>query len=845
MIEVYLDGALLEVPQDLSIGLSLGVADYNDPITASGAYTQTLQIPRTPHNDLAFNLVGEIMSAEQYNNEEHSARVLQDGCELVGGKAYLESVSTSYYNIQIVGEEIGWVAKIREKRLSELEGEYIGDYMPTDWAEVDKEDAEQLPKLSWVLLEHGCWFQEADGEKIRRSWATYQDLIPIVKLQTLLEHIFSGYEIDESSNLRELLNRTYSTIKWAISEEATILEEDYNFELTSNMLNADSNGELKATIENGSDVARLRVFDTIVESKSDEVGGYTDSEGVQVEFSPKETRTMSFELKTKYRTDVGFYVDEAYLDKSGETYDVAVGEEFFVDQLLDDDDIPYLQLSYTDSEEWRNKELVEDGITDYKKMEVAITNQADFVSKVKLGDFVTFYFEVDDPSKYNAVGCACAFEWERVANSQDFWGVNVFRPTMVGNITERFIAPSNQYSGEVVEKGIRYRAWYEPALRGNDGKWYSPYSRNYYMKRDDGIRIYMLSSDNTLTFNVAMRTPAVRYEPKGAIEIGHINLACSRFGNQPINVYGSGGGSLKPVFDWLVPIRERVRLSDLGGDTTADSVLRSIMQLYNLRVVSNAKSKRVRISTEKEFFDSNIVDWTNRVDEDGDISIEYLGNTNGKEVILSYADGSARIDYYNERHKVPYFAYKKALPNKMSAEEKIVQNEIFTPPFLVKVEEAFGNGSGLIPAVASKDNEGDVLEFNLNDVPNTLVVIGTEESTPRLPLNASVFGDIGNICPPCEATYRDYTLSFADKDEAVGLHQFYTKQIRLWERGKRMTCYCRVEPWEIEEMRYDGENINFRSLYHLTLKGEDIYARLESIEYEPGNTTNKCTFIIE
>ena len=106
MIEIYLDGVQLEVPQDISIGLNLGIADYADPITASGAYTQTVEIPRTPHNDIAFKFSGEVLSAEMFNHSEHTARIMEDGCELIGGKAYLEGVSQYSYNLQIVGEEI-------------------------------------------------------------------------------------------------------------------------------------------------------------------------------------------------------------------------------------------------------------------------------------------------------------------------------------------------------------------------------------------------------------------------------------------------------------------------------------------------------------------------------------------------------------------------------------------------------------------------------------------------------------------------------------------------------------------------------------------------------------------
>lgn len=80
---------------------------------------------------------------------------------------------------------------------------------------------------------------------------------------------------------------------------------------------------------------------------------------------------------------------------------------------------------------------------------------------------------------------------------------------------------------------------------------------------------------------------------------------------------------------------------------------------------------------------------------------------------------------------------------------------------------------------------------------------------------------------------------------AEGLHKYYDKQVDIWNYGKRITCYCRVEPQEIESLRKaDTSVVDFRSRFKLKIDGEDIYCRLESIEnYEPQNATHKCTFI--
>ena len=846
MIEIYLDGVQLEVPQDISIGLNLGIADYADPITASGAYTQTVEIPRTPHNDMAFKFSGEVLSAEMFNHSEHTARIVEDGCELVEGRAFLESVSQASYNMQVVGEEVGWVENIRNKKLSELEGDYIGSYMPDDWGEMGGRDAEALPKLSWVLLQHGCWFQEIEDEKVRRSWVTYQDLVPIVKLHTLLEHIFAGYKIEASSSLNELLHRTYTTMKWKEDERASIHDEDMGFEITSSLLNANSEGELVVTIDDGNRRPIMPLFDTIVEDKNDVLSTASDDRGIFVEFEPAEECTATFELKTKYQTSTYFY-PTSIKDENILWSDVAVDDPSFANQLFNpNEDAPFVEFDIKDSVEWKNKELLHFG-DHYKKIYARHTEGA-LRALLPPSIMPLCYMEVDNPERYESIGYFFEYYYSGGSGASDDVIDSGYIPSRT-NVSYQQIVRTNISSVSDDDGRDRYSLGLLPALRGKDGKIYV-YERkniNFGDEKATDVRVWGLSEDQRLTFDVALRMPPRTFKHGYFYEISGVGFGSSQ-GGEGIKVYGTAEGSLKPNFGWGIPIRGNVKLADVGGDDTAESMLRSIMQLYNILIYTNPKTKRVHLHSFADFWSNNIVDWRDRMDADSDISIVYLGDSIGKEIALSYAEGSPRIDYYNERHDIPYFAFKKALPNKKTKDNKEVQNELFTPAYLVDVAKEFDGGSGVVPAVASKDKEGDVLEFTLSDVPHTLMFIdSSDKAVPsQLPLNTSVFGDIGGIQPSMVAMLGNTTLSFADKDGIEGLHKHYDKQIALWEKAKRLTCYCRVEAWEIEALRHhNAENINFRSLFHLNIKGEDIYGILESIEYEPSNTTNKCVFIIE
>lgn len=858
MIDVYLDGELLEVPQDISIGLSLGITDYSEPISASGAYTQTLDIPRTPRNEQAFKFSGEVLSAERFNQEEHTARIVVDGCEMVEGRAYLGGSTRKAYHMQVVGEEIGWVEAIRGKKMSELEGERIGFYGPTDWGEfIGGVGADGYPKASFVLMQHGHWWQDGEDDPQRRSWATYNDLIPIVKLHTLLEHLFNGYTIEASGSLLKALHQTYVTMKWKALENASVLAEDMGFEVTNKMVAANEAGEVTATItayEGGK--ASLVMFDTIVEDKNGVLSTAGEEDGISVEFEPTSECPMALEIETSYRTSTTFYT-ETFQDKDGSWDNVARGGVLFADQVFgrESDAFPIAQFRVEDSEEWGSRKLLGQHDT-YKVIEPNHANTS-FDADISPSNMPLCYVEIDDPSKYESIGYCFVYIYHTVKETDQDVTRSAYIPTSMTPAKKQYVR-TNQYGVHRWEgDSIEYTFQIRPTLRGKDGKLYT-YNRDtvrnsiYFGYNAKGVKVYTLSDDQHLTFNLALKTPVLRYEPGFFYAINRLYFGCSQGTPSDITIYASAEGSLKPSFEWGVPIREAVKLSDIGGEVNAEDMLRSIMQLYNLSIYTNPKTKRVHLYAFEEYWEDygEVVDWTLRVDQDAEMSLATLGDDIGKSVTLQYASGNARIDYYNDRHALPYFAYKQALSTKVAKEDKDVANTLFTPAYMVKVADEFGGeGEGKIPAVAAKDSKGNVLDFNLADVPHTLVIIPEgEESADHavLPLSLEVYGDYGNIQPPMSSAIDGVaTLSFADKDGVDGLHKHFDKQIALWERARRLTCYCRIEPWEIEALRFNDESLSFRSLFLLNINGETIKGRLESIEYEPTNSTNKCTFIIE
>lgn len=513
MIEIYLDGVQLEVPQDISIGLNLGIADYADPITASGAYTQTVEIPRTPHNDKAFKFSGEVLSAEMFNHSEHTARIVEDGCELVEGRAFLEGVSQTSYNIQVVGEEIGWVENIRDKKLSEIEGEVIGRFQPDEWDEYIGSDAEIYPKLSFALMQHGHWYQDTDDKPIRRTWVTYNDLIPIVKLHTLLEHCFAGHTVVVSDAMRKALHQTYVSMGWKAYEDASILAEDMGFELTSKLLGANEDGELTATLTSGNK-AVLPLFDTIEEDKNGVLTKVVDFENPssEIAFKPSRTCAMALEIKTRYQTSTAFSTT-TYQDKDGGWDDVAMGNPSFADQLYTGATVafPFVQFSVEDSLEWGGKTLLEDNNTDVKEINTW-HGSSTFAEDLSPSKMPLLGIEIARPEEVESIGYLVDYVYTRLTGTQESVIRRFYRPTLIGASHFNVVRSNQSRYGEGIIEDKHYELNIYPAYRGKDGVIYGYFENSLsnqqnYIKKSDNIKVYNLHTDNHLTFDVALKAP--------------------------------------------------------------------------------------------------------------------------------------------------------------------------------------------------------------------------------------------------------------------------------------------------------------------------------------------------
>lgn len=906
MIQVFLDGEPLVVAQDASIGLSVSIARIEDPTSASSSGTKTIKIPMIRENIAAFRHCEEILSPEIFNNSEHTARVEQDGIELISGKAFLERITryqdgTGYYEIQTLGNEFDWVNRIKDKAMNELnDTDKISQY--ARYATLT--DA-QRANAFFALLDHGCWWQEVGGETVRRNWATYADLMPFVNLRAILNEIFKGYDITiEGSGIAAMLDLLYVTGQFKKSENASVLAEDNDFTVTTELLNGDDKGIIENTLSaNGVYTSQdLQAFDTIEEDDNGRITieGTEENRDLHAVFRASTNCVVSFSIIVNYKTSLAF--DYALIDavNSNSEYTgtlvtisdyprfidvVSFGKSFEAANEI-------LRLTYSDSNEWAKKDLITGSALEVWEYFPTYSFDKSY-KNISIHDCSLLYAELPDYENYESIGFArVRTEYNRNSETNEITQeltVSYIATKKISSETFFFLGTAqrqqiqqlesiNRWFDESVDIAMKVRDSDVYVGINKDGNTYD-LQTNTVSIRSEKIKLWNVidSADEDgrfyFNFNVGSlsvgtsQNPNVPYalrlfvkatkSPTNAIALYDNNgyfigyTTYSQISDANIAQIASLGTVIKfttekdckvsPKFNNVVLYGTNVSMNDIGGDASAVDMLKSIMQLFNLRIYTNSDTKSVHLIPFDEFYTSNEVDWTNRVDYDQNIEISGIGDNVGNKLVLSYQESSAPVSEYNERHTAPLNSYSVDLASKTSDGEKEVQNAVFNPPVAMRASGIFeadkptGNAadtSAWILETVGKDTK-DTIDGIDYELPRTLVLLNDSKK------QIGCYGVLDNYEQPDMETT-------ADLDFAKSLHRHYDKQVDIWNSGKQITCYCRILPQEIEALRKYGMHakINFRSKFRIHLFGEDLLCRLQSVEnYEPSKATCKCTFI--
>lgn len=850
MIEVYLDSQRLEMPEDTSIGLNVGIASIEDPISARASYSQTIDVPMTTVNMAIFNHSEQILSPDIFNHSEHTAAVYEDGVELIKGKAYFEGATDTHYKLQIVGNEFDWLQSIRDKKLNEIDDTVVSAFR--EWEALTDVEREAV---FFALTEHGKWWQNIDDETVRRRWATYADLIPFVQISTILSAIFKGYSIDYGT-LAYQLSQMYVTGRWRTPDNADVLAEDNAFKLScsgNNLVEVTVNGENytvvggKITTSNGNtNPIQVDVFDTIDDDPNARIvmeGGSATIEGEEIQhyipnFEPSEALTTAYKVHLKYTSSMSYISPQlgyAFADT------IHFGGSKVAKLTVDDG------LQALDDKGVRNA-------GSFNSARITATPTSLTPSEV-----TGFSVEISDPDKYTEVVQIC---WKIntsgtiSSNIQTITAINGssrvyfsgacnFDYSMRGEHIRAAIGLKTKF-GDIVVIGGNCMAHQTISFANNVVQLKNtPKVQNLQRVR---VELFRAPESGSITFDVNLLTTGYDVPSGGTgLQVGFSSSLALGSNELLVSVEEA---EIEPVFNFVKKYNDPISLNDVGGDAQATDMLKAIMHLFNLRIYANSDTKIVHIIPYSEFYTDTVVDWSDRIDRDKGIDISTVGDNIGKSFRLCYAEDNAVIADYNKRHKEPYLSWSTPLLSRRNTDDYELTNDVLNAPMSVVANTIFPTTTyeGQLLQLAGDDNQGTLDELEVAELPRTVVLRQPATGASGNIFNVGCVGLLEGYEQPnftiVDSSYQ-WCISFADKEGVEGLHKHYDKQVEVWNYGKRITCYCRLYPQEIESLRKAGTSpVDFRSRFKLKINGEDIYCRLESIEnYEPQNATHKCTFI--
>lgn len=305
------------------------------------------------------------------------------------------------------------------------------------------------------------------------------------------------------------------------------------------------------------------------------------------------------------------------------------------------------------------------------------------------------------------------------------------------------------------------------------------------------------------------------------------------------------GATVTPVF-YEHPVEgDNVTFADIAAhDVTQLSVITAIKQMFNLYIQTDSLNKIIYVEPREDFYTSEIIDWSDRMDTGKPVQTEELGADLAEELVFCYRSGDGEVSRFNLAEDDKYGEYRAKINNLLaSSAVKYYRNPLFTPSISRNSQYSDAPEAYFIQA-GERASTDSATTVNLN-FPAKIVLYNGMKT-----LRSGAWGwpSYGNKYP--EISFHDLsggtTLCFEDRDGLTGLHRYYDRNIELYNGSKRITAYMRLRPEDIESLIAPNDlNANFTKLYRLKIGNETVLCRLEEIsDYNPdGAGSTKCIFI--
>jgi hypothetical protein len=123
MYNLQIENNNIDISPDFSVVLSYNAIDLLNPINRNGAYTYTLDLPRSANNNRQFGYIGEFDVIDKFKKTEFNCSLTYLNNEIIRGVFYLDEITDTSFRGQIVSDNLSWTKFFsKDDRLNILSG---------------------------------------------------------------------------------------------------------------------------------------------------------------------------------------------------------------------------------------------------------------------------------------------------------------------------------------------------------------------------------------------------------------------------------------------------------------------------------------------------------------------------------------------------------------------------------------------------------------------------------------------------------------------------------------------------------------------------------------------------
>jgi hypothetical protein len=819
-MELYIDNILADTDAASTLSMSLAVAVATDPRQGRAGYTRTMRLPATPTNDSIFSYAAEVHAKDKFNATPHIGRVEHEGCVLIegplilsrterGGNAHSEfrvgsqdgtGTQPGFYEVHVLGAAREWASHAGMHHLSTLP---IDCKRTLSASTIANSWTENSPVRFFPVARERLRYDYSSGSVIPAAKVlSSDDYHPFLHAATLLETIFNdaGYRVESDFMHSAAFNDIYISGNYPM-RDVSVARADMDFlarRLAPSTATANSLGRAFADPNRSGTYTLGNIVDT-----ADTTVTGPDGTAYEDVFS----NGGCFQMDEKR---VGFIPPRA----------TSVGFQY--------------HLRYT---------------TDYRMK-----------SRTEMAGFDTIFFGEQNERRFTLANPWTdrrpTFRSDRsyklavfdhVAGCQ-YQLVYTRHNSATTTSTGRSAIVSNRLSLVEINTTLPVSS---PVL------WWRASSASAWQIYNGDWALYDGFVGETGTLDVEL---TVRTAPEEVTDTAPKFFDDIYFGGADpgMKITLSEKTWLRPVFYAQPTEGTDMTFGDVcAHEASRMDFINALRQMFDLCFHTDNRERVVRIEPTSKFYDSSrIVDWSNRLDLSKPVTVEELGGDLSREMVWSYHPGDGATMRYNRNNGGHFGRWSTVIESTAAFDETALwENPLFAPS--LSVADIYYNAPAA-RLLQTGDLSIETLERteNLNFVPK---VVRYEGMTPLPAGQTWGWPRIGTSYPLAafHSPESGYTLCFEDRDGCKGLHSMWDSEIKLWNKGRRLTLWLVLDAADISSLSFPAANSakfeadplsppapDFRALYKLTIDGEECLYRLEEVcDYSPTAPSTKCVFV--